>query len=293
MILSKLPLTCPLDGQLLSVTDKTLMCPDGHSFDISAQGHVNLLPVQFKRSKDPGDSKLMVAARRSVMDLGLFDPVAQVVTGLVCDHASDTGLFLVDAGCGEGYYTGHMHQGLKSKMTDPRILGIDISKWAVLSAAKRYKKIGWAVASNKRLPIVQSSPDIITSIFGFETWGAWAALQQVRQIVIVVDAGRDHLLELREIIYPDVRASNPPTTDKAIANGYEKISNNKCRYTKEIISADVLGQILKMTPHGHKISKETRARVQSISNFSLTFEVEINVYSRTETSVDVLDASDV
>ena len=56
-------LVCPLDGDTLTQCDETLRCAAGHSFDIARQGYVNLLGAADKRSKDPGDSKLMIAAR--------------------------------------------------------------------------------------------------------------------------------------------------------------------------------------------------------------------------------------
>ena len=50
-------LTCPLDGAPLRRNGSTWRCASGHSFDIASQGYANLLPVQNKRSLDPGDSK--------------------------------------------------------------------------------------------------------------------------------------------------------------------------------------------------------------------------------------------
>ncbi len=50
-------LACPLDGDPLLRHGTSWRCAAGHSFDISAQGYTHLLPVQQKRSRDPGDSK--------------------------------------------------------------------------------------------------------------------------------------------------------------------------------------------------------------------------------------------
>ena len=54
-------LACPLDGEPLQRDGAAWRCTAGHSFDIARQGYTNLLPVQHKRSRDPGDSKEMVA----------------------------------------------------------------------------------------------------------------------------------------------------------------------------------------------------------------------------------------
>jgi 23S rRNA (guanine745-N1)-methyltransferase len=37
---------------------------------VASQNYANLLPVQKKRSLDPGDSKEMVAARRRFLNIG-------------------------------------------------------------------------------------------------------------------------------------------------------------------------------------------------------------------------------
>ena len=41
-------LLCPLCGGVLTKSDKALLCPNRHSFDIARQGYVHLLPVQRK-----------------------------------------------------------------------------------------------------------------------------------------------------------------------------------------------------------------------------------------------------
>lgn len=38
-----------------------------------------MLPVQNKRSRDPGDSKEMVAARRRFLNAGFYQPIAAAV----------------------------------------------------------------------------------------------------------------------------------------------------------------------------------------------------------------------
>ena len=43
-------LLCPICGELLTKQDRSYRCEKNHSFDIARQGHVNLLPVQNKRS---------------------------------------------------------------------------------------------------------------------------------------------------------------------------------------------------------------------------------------------------
>ena len=63
-------LVCPVCQNPLIQNGKNLSCEKNHSFDQAKQGYVNLLPVQFKHSKAPGDNKEMVVARRAFLDKG-------------------------------------------------------------------------------------------------------------------------------------------------------------------------------------------------------------------------------
>src|SRR5690625_5823621 len=65
-------LACPLDGEPLLREPSRWCCPQGHSFDIARQGYVNLLPAQFKRAKEPGDSKAMETARQHFLARGHY-----------------------------------------------------------------------------------------------------------------------------------------------------------------------------------------------------------------------------
>ena len=56
-------IACPIDGLPLDTGAAPWRCPQGHSYDMAREGYANLLLVQHKASKDPGDSREMVAAR--------------------------------------------------------------------------------------------------------------------------------------------------------------------------------------------------------------------------------------
>ena len=54
-------LICPICQQPLSALDNGVACPTGHRFDRARQGYLNLLPVQHKNSREPGDNLAAVA----------------------------------------------------------------------------------------------------------------------------------------------------------------------------------------------------------------------------------------
>ncbi len=70
---------CPLCHQSLHFSSQHWRCDGNHQFDQAKEGYVNLLPVQHKRSKQPGDSAEMMQARRAFLDGGYYQPLQEQV----------------------------------------------------------------------------------------------------------------------------------------------------------------------------------------------------------------------
>src|SRR5699024_7835344 len=98
-------LKCPLDSLPLTHDGGCWRCEAGHSFDVARQGYIHMLPVHKKRTKNPGDSTDMVAARRRFLASGIYEPIARAVNQAVWEGLPpEAQVFCLDAGCGEGYY---------------------------------------------------------------------------------------------------------------------------------------------------------------------------------------------
>jgi len=146
-----------LAGPLLGDGRAPLVCPRGHSFDVARSGYVNLLQPQDRRSKQPGDTTVAVAARRRLHDRGVTQPLLQAIAEIIAASPSD---IVLDAGCGDGFYLGSL-----SGQTGCDAHGIDISIPAVDAAARRYPKCEWIVANADRfIPYADRSFSIVLSI---------------------------------------------------------------------------------------------------------------------------------
>jgi 23S rRNA (guanine745-N1)-methyltransferase len=117
---------CPLCHAPLARTDKSYACPQGHRYDMAKEGYVNLLPVQHKRSKDPGDSAEMMQARRAFLDAGHYQPLRDAVAQLLAAKLADGASAILDIGCGEGYYTAAFADIAQQKGAST--FGLDVSK---------------------------------------------------------------------------------------------------------------------------------------------------------------------
>lgn len=298
-------LSCPLDGGVLQREGARWCCPSGHSFDVAAQGYTHLLPVQHKRSRDPGDSKEMIAARRRFLQTGHYAAIADAVCARVLAQPHPgRALDVLDAGCGEGYYlralqtaawqtadtlrtgiadrgadtgqtgqqTGEAHAGLMPL----RLVGVDISKWAVMAAARRNVRATWLVATNANLPIRMASLDVVLCMFGFPVYPEFARVLRPGGLLLQVDAGPDHLRELRSVIYPSLRAERPVVTQ--MPTGFRRQTAQRVRAKVTLSSAQEIGDLLIMTPHFYRAGGEGRARAAALTHLTTTLDVEVTPF---------------
>lgn len=270
-------LTCPLDGDPLSREGVSWRCPAGHSFDQARQGYLHLLPVQNKRSRDPGDSKDMVAARRRFLNAGHYQPIAEAVNRRVLAAISGDTLSCLDAGCGEGYYLRQLAEAAESG-PELALLGLDISKWAVLAAAKQDKRTAWVVGSNANLPVEAASLDRLLCLFGFPVYREFARVLKPGGLLVQVDAGPDHLRELREIVYPELRSK--PAVDNVEPEGFRLTSTEIVRFDLTLTDADVIADLLAMTPHLYRAKPEGRARAAALTELTVTVDVRLTCWQR-------------
>ena len=105
---------CPLCAAPLEREEHRYICPAGHSFDRAAAGYVHLLPANRKHSPNPGDDREMVAARSAFLDKGYYRPLADVLCQAVLPLLPRVGGTLLDARCGEGYYSRSLARTRKS-----------------------------------------------------------------------------------------------------------------------------------------------------------------------------------
>ncbi|MDP1646142.1 MAG: methyltransferase domain-containing protein [Thiobacillus sp.] len=253
-------------------------CASGHSYDIASQGYTHLLPVQNKRSRDPDDSKEMVAARRRFLTAGFYQPIAAAVNqAVLANLPADVTSSCLDAGCGEGYYLRQLAAATPDEQA-LALLGLDISKWAVLSAAKQDKRSNWVVGSNANLPVQSGTLDRVLYIFGFPVYAEFARVLKAGGQLLLVDAGPDHLRELREIIYPSLKPER--TADMQTPEGFSRLPTETVRFSIELTSAEQIADLLAMTQHLYRANAEGRAEAAALTALSLSVDVRLTCFER-------------
>lgn len=271
-------LACPLDGGPLQAIGNSWCCQAGHSFDVARQGYVHLLPVQNKRSKDPGDNKQMVAARQRFLHQGFYQPIAEAVNqAVLSDLPAEGTVNVLDAGCGDGYYLRFLASAVQPSR-ELALVGVDISKWAVLAAAKQDGRSRWVVGSNANLPVLPETLDRVLCLFGFPVYGEFAKVLKPGGQVIQVDAGPGHLRELREVVYSELKAQREERDD--VPEGFRLLDSERVQYPLELHNKEQIADLLAMTPHLYRADAEGLARAAGLDSLSVSVDVLLRRYEK-------------
>ncbi len=264
-------LICPVCGNILTKTEHAFRCEKGHSFDIARQGYVNLLTVQQKHSLNPGDTKEQVASRREFLDAGFYAPIAQTL----CRTALELGAKgpILDVGCGEGYYSSHLAQAM-----DAELLGLDISKEAVRRAAGSYKNALWLCGTAAKLPVADRSVGTLTSLFALTIPEEFRRVLVEDGLYFQVLAAQDHLLGLKNIIYPELKFKQKDSVPSL--EGFRLVRSVPIRFDFTV-EGNQVQNLLSMTPHVYRITKEGAARLAATKTLRDTASCILNVYSPT------------
>lgn len=247
-------LVCPICSAALSTLDNGVGCPAGHRFDRARQGYLNLLPVQHKNSRDPGDNQAMVEARRDFLNAGHYAPVVRRLAELATQRTPARWL---DIGCGEGYYTAQLADAL------PQADGyaLDISREAIKRACRRNPALTWLVASMARVPLADASCQFLASVFSPLDWQEAKRLLSPGGGLMRVGPTSGHLMELRERLYDEVRDYADDKHLALVPEGMHHAHGEVLEFRLSLAAPADRANLLAMTPHGWRASVEKRAAV--------------------------------
>lgn len=264
-------LRCPVCGGAVQKENKSLFCNGArrHCFDFAKEGYVNLAP---SAAAGGGDDAGLINARTAFLSAGHYAPFANRICDILT--ACVPGGTVVDAGCGEGYYSCAMaDRGL-------RVLGVDLSKNGIRHAAKnpvgRVSGALFAVAGIFTLPVADASADAVVSLFAPVCEAEFLRVLKPGGILILAGAGPDHLLELKRVLY-ETPYQNQPRADAPAS--MELINEERLAFSMELDNA-ALQALFSMTPYYYRTSKEGHDRLAAVDRLSVGAEVDIAVYRK-------------
>ena len=268
-------LLCPVRGcgEPLVRQERAFSCPRGHSFDIARSGYCNLLQPQDRRSKEPGDPKEAVLARRRFLDAGHGDLLLSALReAVLAVPAVPAVLAVLDLGCGEGFYLG--------KLAAERPMeahGLDISTAAVALAARRYPEVRWLVVNADRtLPYPDSSFDLVLSLTARRNAPEARRVLRPGGRLIVAVPGEDDLIEAREAVLGEgILRSRVESVRADFAAAFELVSHRALR-RRERLEPGEIRDALAATYRGARESE--RRRLDGLGPMEVTLSYDLLVF---------------
>ena len=276
-------LACPVCGAPLGVTEdgRSLACKGSrrHLFDGGAGGYVHLAPAHG----GGGDSKEAVRARTAFLTHGYYAPARDALVALVQAYTPDGGPVL-DAGCGEGYYSGAIAEA------GYPVMGVDLSKFAADAAAKSARahrlRTGnapmtlYAVGSVFALPVADGLFDTVTNIFAPCAPAEYARVLKSGGHLIVAGAGERHLMGLKELIYDDPYLNQPRRDLPDGTSALSPVDKQTVTFTVTVTGREHLAALFSMTPYYWRTSRDGHTRLSDATELETEVSFDFYIYKK-------------
>ena len=244
-----------------------------HCYDLASSGYVNLMKPGYANG---GDSKPAVRARSEFLNLDLYRPAAEALCEAVCRYVQPDDGILIDAGCGEGYYTAMLAKhGLATA-------GVDLSRFAVDATAKRMSSVGiphafCGVASVFEMPFEDACASAVVNVFAPCAEAEFTRVLRHGGILAVMYAGPEHLMGLKQALYDHTRENDGradlPTTLPLV----EEI---RVRFDITVKGTQNLQNLFAMTPYYWKTSVSDSEKLLSMEELTTPVDMIIAIYQK-------------
>jgi len=267
-------LICPVCAAPLAKQDRSLKCEKGHCFDFASSGYINLLKPGKKNNAKAGDSREMIKARTDFFQCGAYEKIAKEICCLADKYPSK---YIVDAGCGEGYYTQFI-----AKDPSRLVYGVDMSKFGCEHGARAASHNGldnliYCVGSIFELPFDNESTDLIVNMFAPVADREFFRVLKKGGHFIVASAGIDHLDGLKSMLYDKVYKNEEKFHD---FEGFNLIERKCLKYTAHLEGRETIYNLFTMTPYFHRTSLDDKKKLDSVTQLDTTVEVNFLVYEK-------------
>ena len=288
-------IVCPVCGSRLEKNGGSLFCTgEGrrHTFDIASEGYVNLLPPGKKNNAKTGDRRELIRSRTRFLGTGKYDRISDAVASLILKYAprDADGIAVADLGCGEGYHTCRIADAVRKSGAGPTAVGIDASKYGVAAGAKRAAGSGFSTFDSNdgsflcffagnvfRPPMADLCLDGAVSMFAPVAWEEAARVLRHGGVLTVTGSGPDHLIEMRKMIYDDVRVreKEPPEPE-----GFRIIGTERLTYRIDLESREETADLFGMTPFACRVPESVREKMTERDGMTVTVDAVNTVYEK-------------
>ena len=174
------------------------------------------------------------------------------------------------------FLDGGFYQPIAQALNLP-LTGLDISKEAVRRAAGKYKGYQWLCATASHIPVPDGSAGLVMSLFALTMPQEFHRVLAPGGYFFQVLAESDHLLGLKSIIYDQVTEKAPQEVPELPGFTLEETVPVRFSFTVE---GRQVHNLLAMTPHWFRISKEGAKRLEETPSLTDTASCVLSVFRR-------------
>ncbi|MCO7176282.1 putative RNA methyltransferase [Sporolactobacillus kofuensis] len=269
-------LKCPICAESFQVVEmKSLICKQGHTFDLAKQGYVNFAtrPIHTHYGKS-----LFEARQKIIVTHKFFDPLVHHLTTSIgtLSEPSDHHRSLLDLGCGEGSLLAAICNNLyKNDSLSVVGCGIDLAKEGIQLASKHYPDQMWFVGDLAQPVFENHQFDFILNILSPSNYQVVNQLLKPGGHIIKVIPGSHYLQELRSFFYGEEKNVYSNTDIKALfMKHYPKTRSKRITYDIKL-NQEGVNEILQMTPLAWTATRDQCEQWLEKSSAKITADFEI------------------
>ena len=240
--------------------EKSLICINGHRFDLAKKGTLYFLDHQIKTEYD----NEMFEPRGRMIRSGMYQPVIEKIAHLIKPGN------LLDVGCGEGSFL----QEINQVKANPVNIGFDIAKEGVYLASNQAIHAFWCVADLTNLPFADHSFDTILNIFSPSHYSEFKRVMKSDGCVIKVIPQAGYLKELRAVYHPNGEEYSNEAVIQRFTEELKIDHRERVTYEFEIPQENRL-DLLEMSPLEWQVTSEIKAKLADNPLKRITIDIEI------------------
>lgn len=213
------------------------------------------------------------------MEQGFFDPLYDVLSEVILHttEPEESRMYVLDAGCGEGYHLTQVRQRVMRTSEASFIgVGVDLAKEGVMLAAKNDPEVVWCVGDLTKAPFVDRQFHTIFNLLSPSNTDEFHRLlaDDGRMIKVIPEA--NYLRELREVLYqesPKTKYANHRTIEHFKAS-FQLIGKERVQYQFRLDEGS-LSSLLQMTPLAWGATPEQLSRVSDLAGVDMTIDLVV------------------
>jgi 23S rRNA (guanine745-N1)-methyltransferase len=215
--------------------------------------------------------KEAIRARKLFLSAGYYEPLSNQINAILQALNAKT---VLDAGCGEGYYTNRM-------AIDRAVFGVDLSRAGIDAAAKQARQDGtkaaFAVGSIFSLPVLDESCDAVTNLFAPCCESEFARVLNKKGYLILVGAGERHLMGLKQVLYANPYL-NPGRAD--LPTQMKEVERQRLTYSVTVEGEETIEALFSMTPYYWRTSEADHAKLKGVQRLTTELDFDIFIYQK-------------